>query len=320
MRQLLRQAGKQLKVCAQPWQTTRCFLQKLCTLPPNVPQLDAGHVGHSHDRAHVSQIHHFLDTAGILKVNLHFEDSSCRYLEQVVRSLNREHGHGLPIDHSASRGWFWDVRPVCDNSAPTTPTSKGTAGRRPRARSETMNTFPWHTDCSYENSPPRFFALQVLYPDKCGGGVLSVLPVDCLLARLSSGAREALSTAEYRIQVPPEFIKDSDQLSIVGPVLAVEKSSHAGTPHRPQLRFRADIFTPLTGRAEAALQELRSLLHGPDIAKEVLHLTPALLPEGTLILLDNRRWLHARNEVKDPDRHLRRVRWDARPFGEECPK
>ncbi|KKK17321.1 hypothetical protein AOCH_002447 [Aspergillus ochraceoroseus] len=295
MRQLLRQAGKQLKVCAQPWQTTRCFSSAKITLPPNVPQLDAGHVGHSHDRAHVSQIHHFLDTAGILKVNLHFEDSSCRYLEQVVRSLNREYGHGLPIDHSASRGWFWDVRPVCDNSAPTTPTTTKTP-------------------------PPRFFALQVLYPDKCGGGILSVLQVDCLLARLSSGAREALSTAEYRIQVPPEFIKDSDQLSIVGPVLAVEKSSHAGTPHRPQLRFRADIFTPLTGRAEAALQELRSLLHGPDIAKEVLQLTPALLPEGTLILLDNRRWLHARKEVKDPDRHLRRVRWDARPFGEECPK
>lgn len=31
-------------------------------------------------------------------------------------------------------------------------------------------------------------------------------------------------------------------------------------------------------------------------------------------MMDNERWLHARNEVKDPNRHLRRVRWDAREF------
>lgn len=172
-----------------------------------------------------------------------------------------------------------------------------------------MDTFPWHTDCSYESSPPRFFALQVLQPDKCGGGTLSVIQVDWLLSRLSADARHALSECEYGINVPPEFIKDDKQLQIVGRVL-----STPGLIQHPQLRFREDIFTPLTDRARSAMEELKALLLGPGIQTEILHLTPELMPRGSIILLDNRRWLHARNEVRDPNRHLRRVRWDSRPF------
>lgn len=73
-------------------------------------------------------------------------------------------------------------------------------------------------------------------------------------------------------------------------------------------------MTPLNVEAAAALVELKDRLLGLEVQAETLHLTPDCLPRGSVVLMDNRRWLHARNEVMDPERHLRRVRWDARPF------
>jgi alpha-ketoglutarate-dependent taurine dioxygenase len=169
-----------------------------------------------------------------------------------------------------------------------------------------MNTFAWHTDCSYETNPPRFFALHVLQDDQRGGGVLSVLQVDSLLSRLTTATKEALSAPEYKIQVPPEFIKRDDNLYIVGNLLSLGL--------QPHLRLREDIVTPLTGRARAAMVELIGVLLGSQIEPDIISLNPALLPKQSIILINNRRWLHARSEVRDPRRHLRRVRWDTRPF------
>ena len=98
----------------------------------------------------------------MLKLSLGFADEDSDYLKQLLVSLHKNHGHQLPIAHSATRGWFWDVRPSKTNFQ---------AGNH-QARSETMNEFPWHTDCSYEDPPPRYFALQVLQHDRYGGGTL----------------------------------------------------------------------------------------------------------------------------------------------------
>lgn len=171
-----------------------------------------------------------------------------------------------------------------------------------------MQEFEWHTDCSYEDSPPRYFALQVLQPDRCGGGTLSVLKVDHLLRFLSPFAQEGLSSHNYRITVPPEFVKEDGQKHIRGNMLAVY-------PGYSQLRFRDDITDPLTDNAAKALEELKIVLSGENAKEQALHLTPQGLPRGSIIIMDNRRWLHARNEVRDLRRHLRRVRWDATPFG-----
>jgi len=208
-------------------------------------------------------------------------------------NLHKSHGHGLPITHSATRGWFWNVKPIQD--APV---------NQHHARSETTKSFPWHTDCSYEHSPPRFFALQVVQHDTCGGGTLSLLKVHHVLNQLSAATRECLSQPEYQINVPPEFVK-GDETRIIGKILASGSND---------LRFREDIFTPLTPRARLAFQELKSALLSSETAANTLNLSPQILPKGTIVLLNNRQWLHARNEVKDPKRHLRRVRWDANPF------
>jgi hypothetical protein len=128
-----------------------------------------------------------------------------------------------------------------------------------------------------------------------------------LLRLLSPSAIQGLTQAEFFIKVPPEFIKGKPR-SIVGCVLG---TNDVGEPTR--LRFREDILTPLSTRAEASLAELKDVLLQEN-SMSTLHLTPKDLPQGSVILMDNTRWLHGRNSVRDPARHLRRVRWDAQPF------
>ncbi|KAJ5122685.1 hypothetical protein N7448_003818 [Penicillium atrosanguineum] len=262
-----------------------------------VPVLEARSVDSSHQDDHFNAIQAHLKSAAVVKIKLGFEDDDCRYLEQVILNLNQRHGHGLPIDHSASRGWFWDIRPMAKSPEALH-----------QARSETANHFPWHTDCSYESSPPRYFGLQVLEPDCCGGGTLSILKVEKIVAHLSESSRSALCQSEFSINVPPEFIKAENDGQIVGSILSIDDGEWV-------MRFREDIFTPLTEAAASALAELKDVLSGPAIEAEILHLTPESMPRGSLIIVGNRQWLHARNAVKDPNRHLRRVRWDAQPFG-----
>ncbi|RAL07451.1 Clavaminate synthase-like protein [Aspergillus homomorphus CBS 101889] len=253
--------------------------------------------------SHTAEISNILRTSGILKVSLQFEDDSSRYLQKLVQALHDHHDHGLPITHSASRGWFWDIRP--NSTTFQTPSHQ--------ARSETMEEFPWHTDCSYEEAPPRFFALQVLREDRCGGGTLSVMNVGKLSSLLSPSTCATLLRPEFRINVPPEFVKHDAKRYIVGSLMAT------GAEGLPSIiRFREDILTPLTAEAALALQELKECLLGLKVQAEMVHLTPKCLPRGSVILMDNYRWIHARTHVMDPERHLRRVRWDARPFSSVC--
>ncbi|OJJ34609.1 hypothetical protein ASPWEDRAFT_136814 [Aspergillus wentii DTO 134E9] len=266
------------------------------TLPTDIPLLTA-QMNDVQNQSHVAAVHSHLVRGGVLKITLGFKDTDSRYIEKLIHQLHRYHGHGLPIDHSSSRGWFWDVRP-----------SPQTIENGHQARSHTMGNFAWHTDCSYETSPPRYFALQVLEPDRCGGGTLSVLKSDQLLRQLPPPVRVALAKPEFRITVPPEFIKNKDETHIIGSVFAGDLDN------RPELRFRQDIITPLTSAAEAAFSTLQAVLKGPQVEEETIHLTAQMMQEGSVILMDNRRWLHSRNHIKDPNRHVRRVRWDASPF------
>lgn len=281
------------------FEASRCASTKTSL---EVPQLVAHSLGDAQQPRHLQAVHQSLWQDGILKVTLKFPDDKSQYLQHLLLGLHKHHGHGRPITHSASRGWFWDVRP--------NKTTFQTANHQ--ARSETMQEFPWHTDCSYEEAPPRFFALQVLQHDRYGGGTLSVMKVERLSELLSPATRQALHRPEYRISIPPEFIKSPDQRHIVGSILAREEHEDEQST---RVRFREEIVNPVTASASHALQELRAALRDLDAASHsTLHLTAGDLCRQSIILMDNSRWLHARNEVRDPERHLRRVRWHAVPF------
>ena len=271
----------------------------LANVTRKVPQLNAPTLSHAQDHTHLLNVHEGLQKCGILKISLGFSDDRSQYLQDLIVGLHKCHGHELPITHSSSRGWFWDVRP-----------SSTFQSHNQQARSETMEEFPWHTDCSYEDPLPRFFALHVLQHDRYGGGVLSVLSVDKLSDFLSPATRLALLQPEYCISVPPEFVKNSNQKNVIGSILAADEERRSNL-----MRYRADIMAPMSERAFVALEELARALRQFQVqTQSVIHLTPNLLPQGSIILLDNRRWLHARSHINDPERHLRRVRWGAIPF------
>lgn len=238
---------------------------------------------------------------GIALVNLAFSDPSSNYLERLLQSLGRYHKHGPAITHSATCGAFWDVRP-----------KEKVFNSKHQARSEGTGLFPWHTDCSFESQPPQFFALHVLHADQCGGGTLSILNATQLVEELEPHNRETLFRPEFSITVPPEF--DKGITSIVGSLL-----TRPSDQDQVRIRFRADIVQPLSPAADEALQAVRGLLERSSRTEGDhlrTNLTSQQLPAGTVILIDNGRWLHSRSEVKDNRRHLRRVRWDRQSFSD----
>lgn len=283
-------------------QSTNTTLDTLKELPQlRVPQLEC-----SRQMRHVQIVAEKLASKGILKISLNFPDDDSRYLEKLVISLHKYHGHKLPISHSASRGWFWDIRPS---------TAK-TQSAKHQARSETMEEFPWHTDCSYEDPPPRYFALQVLQPDRYGGGVLSLMNVQRLSERLYPNTRSGLMYSAYKITTPPEFKKEDKPDHITGALLSTDSEG------RTVMRFRGDLIsTPIpkgfivdcyaTCAVNDLKRELTAAAADPDAT---IRLSAEDLPARTILIVDNRRWLHARSDVRDPERHLRRIRWDAIPF------
>ncbi|TGO83536.1 hypothetical protein BPOR_0630g00050 [Botrytis porri] len=243
-----------------------------------IPLIEVPKLGSAFQPSHLRAVHDSLERRGVLQLQLRFEDEKSSYLQDLIRNLSKNYNHGLPITHSSERGWFWDVRP--------SPDSVQSHGHQ--ARSETMSCFDWHTDCSYESHPPRYFALQVLQPDRCGGGTLSLLGVDRLLTLLSPQTRTRLSSPNYMIAVPPEFQKKSNEQYIVGNLL--QRRYEEGGEN--QLRFREDITTPLTPEAAEALDELKAVLYDKGAQEWTINLTPQYLPKGSIIMMDNRRWLH----------------------------
>ncbi|GAA86981.1 taurine catabolism dioxygenase TauD [Aspergillus luchuensis IFO 4308] len=239
---------------------------RLCCVVREGESQVANDLRHASHPSHITDVSNTLRQTGILKVSLQFEDDSSHYLQHLMVGLHKQHGHGLPITHSASRGWFWDIRP--NSTSFQTPSHQ--------ARSETMEEFPWHTDCSYEEAPPRYFALQVLREDQCGGGTLSVMNVGRLSSLLSTSTCTALLRPEYRITVPLEFVKDDAKRHVVGGLMATDAK---GLPS--MVRFREDIVTPLTAEAALALQELKNCLLGQKVQAETLQLTSDCLPRGS---------------------------------------
>ena len=228
-------------------------------------------------------------------VDLQFPDPRSNYLRNLVPALGRHHDHGPPITHSKTRGWFWDVKPNEKIEL--------------QARSESKLSFPWHTDCSFESHPPRFFALHVLRADRNGGGTLAAMSILQLIRRLKPSTYKALCRPDFLIQVPLEFSKGTD--SIIGSLISPAKE-----PGQVRLRYRSDIVRPLTKDAGEALSEIdRLLANGPESDSDMwMSLTPEVLPDDTIVLMDNGRWMHARTQVLDGERHLRRIRWDRREF------
>jgi alpha-ketoglutarate-dependent taurine dioxygenase len=194
---------------------------------------------------------------------------------------------GILNPHLGHETDVWDIRPL------------KTAGG---ARSHTAEEFPMHTDCSFEDPPPRYMALYVVNEDQLGGGLSTLVDTEVLMRHLSPRAITTLHTTEFDIRVPPEFFKGT--ASIRGRILSASKL----------WRYRSDTIVrdTCTPAQLQALGELDALLENPHM------ILTTKLPSGAMLILDNSRWLHGRTAIYDPARWLKRIRFHPLDFSPDA--
>jgi hypothetical protein len=191
---------------------------------------------------------------------------------------------GTPHVHDGIGRKIWDVR------------VGGSDGKESLAISHTDAEFTFHTDCCYENAIPGYIGLYIVHGDRLGGGVSLVANANPLINGLSEKAFEILRTRKFPIRVPLEFKKEVDQIDAT----IFDEDNN--------MRYRSDLFlrNEIDGERLCALQEFEKLLAAPSIWRKLS------LMDGQLLLLDNKRYLHARTPILDKARHLKRVRFNMR--------
>ena len=213
---------------------------------------------------------------GMVVVDIKVDDRTGVLLEDIINAI------GLPRVHNARNTIMWDIR------------SGGRCGHETLARSHKLDEFVFHTDCSYEQDFPGYFGLYVVEPDQNGGGKNLLVSSNTIIQNLSQPALSVLMDTDYTFKVPPEFYKGID--TIRAPIIS----------HNMNLRYRLELIeqSDCTTAQINALNELTQIIANPD------NLTRLSLGKNQLLLLDNKRFLHARTQIKDKNRHLKRIRFD----------
>lgn len=217
--------------------------------------------------------------SGIILLELGFDNPDASIMKTIVENL------GSINTHDGKETAIWDVK--YDGSVDQ---DKGT-------RSLTTKKFPIHTDASFEESPPQYVALYVVAEDSLGGGINQLIDGRQVLQYLSREAISVLQTKAFKFKVPQEFIKNHDYIE--ASILDLEGN----------FRYRQEILIldDCSPEELQAIGELELLLANKSLMKSIF------LKTGTIIIFDNGRFLHGRTKVRDKQRHLKRMRFQAKP-------
>jgi alpha-ketoglutarate-dependent taurine dioxygenase len=221
----------------------------------------------------MAELWQLLEQKGLALIEAAPGDAEGLELRKIVGQL------GSAAEHDRLGRLVWHIR------------YDAAAAARGATASLTMEPLPFHTDGAFEEPPPRYLAQYVVREDRFGGGETLLVEVAAVLRRLSAETLDVLRSTRFRFFAPPEYEK--------------------GVPYRDApilfsdglMRYRRKIIDKgLSPEATGALDELDAAIG----AVEPLRLW---LRAGTILLLDNARFLHARTEVRDPERHLLRMRF-----------
>jgi alpha-ketoglutarate-dependent taurine dioxygenase len=199
---------------------------------------------------------------------------SCESKEEFLSILYQV---GEPNGHDAQGNILWDVKPSRIEDGP---------------RSHRFDEFTFHTDASFESDPPSGIALYVVRADRFGGGKTRLVDWWKVRERLSADSLCILQQP-VEIQVPAEFRK-----------LGV--STHASILlNDGGIRYRRELI-----KEEQICKEMITALNEVDqLLSESSFQIEFQLYDRQAIFIDNRRLLHARTAVKDPERYLIRARY-----------
>ena len=221
----------------------------------------------------IAKLRHLLEDQGLALIETSPGDAEGRELRRIVGQL------GSAEQHDRLGRIIWHIR------------YDAAAAARGATASLTMEPLPFHTDGAFEDPPPRYLAQYVVREDRFGGGETLLVEVGAVLCRLSAATLDVLRAACFRFHAPAEYergLPPRDVSIVFGDGL---------------MRYRRKIVDEeLCREAVPALDELDAAIG----AVEPLRLR---LRAGNILLLDNARFLHARTEVRDPQRHLLRMRF-----------
>ncbi|WP_436761471.1 TauD/TfdA family dioxygenase [Streptosporangium sp. V21-05] len=193
---------------------------------------------------------------------------------------------GTPSARDAGQA-VWEVRPR--------------PGRGHGTFSERAGPAPFHTDAQYRARPEDLVCLFVVRPAADGGATLLLGRADAEagLGRRPHGdlVAAALRRPRWAWTVPEAFRSAPGETSPPAAVL----------PGDGTLRWRADNLAPrLDPFQRWAAAEFAACLRTAPGSRRIRH------APGGVIIVDNRRVLHARNPFQDPRRLVLRVRLWAR--------
>lgn len=162
----------------------------------------------------------------------------------------------------------------------------------------------YHSEMMFHPTPPDVVMLYVVRQDPDGLARTQVASARQFLGDLDRATIDALRRREFMIEVSrlhSPYLVDGRPVRTVsnGPTFAVL----TGSDQDPVLRFEPELTRTLTLEAERALVELENAV--------LSHQRSAALEQGSVLLIDNRRAVHARTRYEarydGTDRWLRRM-------------
>lgn len=162
----------------------------------------------------------------------------------------------------------WDGAPLTD--------IKVTPGLEDTVSSKGKGTLPLHQEDQHLDNPPDGLALLTVR----GGSPTRLAPTAEIIAALehtTAGMAETLRQPHFKHRLPDSF--QGEVLDGAIPILF-------GSPEMPELKVDLTTTEAVTADGEAALA---ALVQATDSVATDLDLTP-----GSLLIFDNRRWLHGR--------------------------
>lgn len=152
---------------------------------------------------------------------------------------------------------------------------------------------------SFEADTPRFVAISVVNADKMGGGLLSLVRIADVLKELHSDHIDVLERIKHRWEVPHEWNSCCTK-ALLRPVLL---------PSSRALFDREKVVAEQFGSEEVKqCDDAFSAFY--QILQRMGKQNRFLLPEQSLIIIDNDRFAYATTEVRDVERHLHIVHFD----------
>lgn len=173
--------------------------------------------------------------------------------------------------------------------------------------SQSKNEIGPHTEAPVYDPPPKYLALHCHRQAKCGGGQTLLADGLAFYQSLSPDLKQWVDNND--VEFSATTVPGSSERQVHHAKLLEERDgAKLFRFSYNQFRFgdvnpsESDLASPVKHYADTPLDQITQ--SGERFFYE--NMIQVLIPEGSMLIWDNQRLMHARSEYKDPVRHLTR--------------